>query len=322
MLNVEYWMFVLCLSLCPVALGSTNDATTTDKFVSPPPGAHGTAREFFNAGTERLLAGKWDDAEELLGSSLARQDERVQPVALFNLGHARFAQGVAELKKSPGGAATIKRGVDAAAGGADAIQRAAAALAGDDVPQMVDAYLAGRGARKEMREATKAVLRAMETYGKTLTKWRRALNDFKSAAELNPADTNAMRNAETVEQAIAKLVDSLHEMQQVATKLGGKKSELDKLMKQLKGKIPAPDMPPGASGGDEEEEGDDGKLPSPESLAGLEETDKGGGGQEMGFKISPELAGQLMNSLQPDGKQLPMGQGEPGMPKNHSGRTW
>ena len=308
-------MFVLCLSLCPVALGSTNDATNTDNFISPTPGAHGTAREFFNAGTERLLAGKWDDAEALLGSSLARQDERVQPVALFNLGHVRFAQGLAQLKKSPGGEATIKRGVDA-------IQRAAAALAGDDVPQMVDAYLAGRGARKEMREATKAVQRAMETYGKTLTKWRRALNDFKSAAELNPADTNAMHNAETVEQAIAKLVDSLREMQQVATKLGGKKSELDKLMKQLKGKIPAPDMPPGASGGDEEEEGDDGKLPSPESLARLEETDKGGGGQEMGFKISPELAGQLMNSLQPDGKQLPMGQGEPGMPKNRSGRTW
>ncbi len=93
-------------------------------------------------------------------------------------------------------------------------------------------------------------------------------------------------------------------------------------MKQLKGKIPAQDMPPGAPGGQDDDEGDDGKLPSPESLTGQKESDKGGGGQELGLKISPEQAGQIMNSLQPDGKQLPMSQGEPGTPKNRSGRTW
>src|SRR5208283_280594 len=97
--------------------------------------------------------------------------------------------------------ATIRRGAAAAAEGELAIQKAAGALAGDDLQQLVDAYLAGRGSRREIRAAT-----------------------------------NAARNAEIVEQAIARLVDSLREMQQVATKLGGEKSELDKLMKQLKGK--------------------------------------------------------------------------------------
>jgi hypothetical protein len=29
-----------------------------------------------------------------------------------------------------------------------------------------------------------------------------------------------------------------------------------------------------------------------------------------------------MNSIQPDGKQLPMGQGELGEPKNRGGRIW
>jgi tetratricopeptide (TPR) repeat protein len=303
-------------------LASTNVETNAEVSISPPPGPRATARGFYNAGTEKLLAGKWDDAETLLESSLARQNERVQPAALFNLGHVRFAQGVAELKKSPDGAPTVHYGGNAVADGGDAIQKAADALASDDLRQMVEAYLAGRGARKEMRAATKAVERAMAQYGKTLIKWRRALNDFKGAAELNPADTNAAHNAEIVEQAIARLVDRLREMQKVATKLGGKKSELDKLMKQLKGKIPAPDMPPGALGGEEDEDGDDGKLPSPESLTGLEESDQGGGGQELSLKISPEQAGQLMNSLQPDGKQLPMGQGELGMPKNRSGRSW
>ena len=78
---------------------------------------------------------------------------------------------------------------------------------------MVAAYLEGRGARRELRDAEKAVQAAMETYGKTLQKWQRAADDFKSAAELNPADTNAARNAEIVERGIAKLVDSLRKMQ-------------------------------------------------------------------------------------------------------------
>jgi hypothetical protein len=311
-------MLVFSFIVLSAALGATNDAPDASR--STPPEQSETARGFYNAGTEKLQAGKLNDAEALLESSLARQDERVQPAALFNLGHVRFAQGIEEFKKSPTG--TTRRSQAAMQDSAAAIQKAEDALTGNDIQQMVDAYLAGRGTRQEVRAATKAVQRAMEQYGKTLVKWRRALNDFESSAELNPADTNASHNAEVIAQAIAKLVDSLREMQQVATRLGGKKSELDQLMKQLKGKIPAPDMPPGASGGEEDEEGDDGKPPSPESLTGLEESDKGGGGQEMSQKISPEQAGQLMNSLQPDGKQLPMAPGELGQPKDRSGRIW
>jgi hypothetical protein len=299
---------------------SPSATTNADDFVLPPPVE--TARGFYNAGTEKLRAGKLDDAETLLESSLAKQDERVQPAALFNLGDVRFAQGVAELKKSPGGAA--RQSVSATSDGTNAIQNASDALASDDVQQMVAAYIAGRGVRKEMNAATKAVQQALTEHGKTLAKWRRALGDFQSAAELNPADTNAVHNAEVVEQAIAKLVDSIQQMQMAAASLGEKKMELDGLLKQLKGKIPAPDMPPGAPGGkDDEDDGDDGQKPSPESLAGLKEGEKNnGGGQELGMKISAEQAGQLMNSIQPDGKQLPMGQGEPGTPQNGSGRIW
>ena len=277
---------------------------------------------FTTRGRKDCWAAKFGDAEMLLESSLTRQDASLQPIALYNLGHVRYAQGAEELKKSPDGAATIRRGAAAAAEGELAIQKAADALTGNDLQQLVDAYLAGRGSRREIRAATKAVQSAMEHYGRALVGWKRSLNDFRSAAELDPAETNSTRNAEIVEQAIARLVDSLREMQQVATKLGGEKSELDKLMKQLKGKIPAPDMPPGASGGEEEDDGDDGKLPSPEALTGLQETDKGGGGQEMSLRLSAEQAGQLMNSLQTGAKQLPMGQGEPGTPQDRSRRIW
>ena len=324
-LDVQHSLFaVRCCFFCSAfvspAFGATNDATNAGDSISPPPAQNETARGFYNAGTEKLRAEKLDDAETLLESSVAKQDARVQPAALFNLGHVRFAQGNEELKKSPGGA--TKQSVAATADGMDAIQKAVDALASNDIQQMVDAYIAGRGVRKEMSAATKAVQHAMEQYGRTLSKWRRSLSDFQSAAELNPADTNAVHNTEVVEQAIAKLVDSLREMQSAAGNLAGKQGELNELLKQLKGKIPAANMPPGAAGGDVGDEGDDGDHPMPESLSGFEEARTGDTGQETGMKISPEEAGALMNSIQPDGKQLPMGQGDLGQPKTRSGRNW
>jgi tetratricopeptide (TPR) repeat protein len=301
------------------AFGATVAAVVSENSV-PPVAASENPRELYNAGTEKLRAGKLSDAETLLESSLAKQDASVQPAALFNLGHVRFAQGNEELKKTPDAAGTTRQTRIATADGAGAISKVKDALATNDVQQMVEAYLAGRGVRKEMRGATEAVQRAMEVDGKTLLKWRRSLGDFRSAAELNPADSNAVRNAEIVEQAIAKLVDSLREMQEAAGNLAGKQSELNGLLKQLKGLIPAPNAPPGAAGEDGDE-GEDGDRPLPESLSGLKES-ASGGGQEMDLKISPEEAGQLLNNIQPDGKQLPMGQGEPGTPKNRSGRIW
>lgn len=296
---------------------ATNDTNDGGDFISPPPAQNETAREFYNAGTEKLRAGKLDDAEMFFESSLAKQDERVQPPALFNLGHVRFDQGKEELKKSPAGA--TQRSRTATEDGAGAIQMAANALASDDIQQMVEAYLAGRGVRKEMRAATEAVRQAMEAHGKTLLKWRQALDDFKSAAELNPSDTNAVRNAEIVEQAIARLVDSIRQMQEAAAGLGSKQAQLNGLLKQLRGQIPAPDAPPGTAGEDEDDDGGD--HPMPESLTGMHESTTDNG-QEMGLKISPEEAGLLLNSIQPDGKQLPMGQGKTGQPKNRSGRIW
>ena len=310
--------FFLVLGLA--AFGATNDSVAPEvPAVKPEVGD--TARELYNAGTARLRAGKLDDAETLFESALARQDARVQPEALFNVGYTRFGQGMTELKKSPGTSGAAERGLAAKDAGTAAIQNAEDALAGNDVQQMVRAYLAGHGTHRELHAASKALRRAMEVYGKTLSRWRRALGDFQSAAELNPADTNAVRNAEIVQQAIARLVDSLREMQQTGAQLGPKEKQLGDLLKQLRGRIPAGDLPAGAPGQGEEddEDGQGGILP--EDLAGLKESNAGGG-QQMELKISPETAGQLLEGIQPDGKLLPMGEGQTGTPKNRSGRNW
>ena len=187
-------------------------------------------------------------------SALAAQDERVQPPALYNLGHARFDEGAGLLKNGPDAQKAAAQGNAALAAGGQAIRQAEASLAENNLDKMVAAYLEGRGARRELRDAEKAVQAAMETYGKTLQTWQRAADDFKSAAELNPADTNATRNAQIVERAIAKLVDSVRQMQAMMGAMGKQRQDLGQMLSKLKGQIPASDAPPGAAGDDDDDE--------------------------------------------------------------------
>ncbi len=272
-------------------------------------------REIYNAGTQQLEQGKLREAEQLLESALARQAEALQPHALYNLGHVRFRQGLEELKKGPAAKPTRQRGTAIAESGQGAVQTAADALETKDLQRMVNAYLLGRGVRKELNAAIKAVRQATQAYGGALNRWQRASGDFKSACELNPKDAAARENAGIVDQNIARLVDSLRELQQMAGMLGNMKQELGDKMKQLKGQIPAENMPPGAAG-EEEEEGD----PSPKDLEGREEGPTKEG-KEM--KLSPEQASWLLEAFRLDKeRRLPMGEGSQGQPRDRNRPTW
>lgn len=293
---------------CAVALAASIPST-------PEPALPQTPREFFNAGTRELLSGKLREAEASLETALASQDHRLQPPALYNLGHVRFRQGLEELKKGPSAGPTAAR-ARAATQDADAAARDAAdALASDDIQKMVASYLRGRGVRRELKAATKAVRQAMDTEGAALGKWQRSSGDFKSTVELNGKDADAQKNADTVDGFIAKLVDSLKEMQQVASAMGNKGDDLKEKLKQLKGRIPAPDMPPGAAGDDDDDEDmPNGPQPGQKESSGKE-------GQEM--SLSPEQAGWLLNGFKLDSEhRLPMGQETTAQPKTRSGRTW
>ena len=257
--------------------------------------------EFFNAGTRQITDGKLREAEAFLESALGSQEAEIQPAALYNLGHVRFLQGVAELKKGPKSGPTGDQARTATAAGAGSVKEAADALASNEVQRMVSSYVHGRGTRRELNAAIKAVKRAIEVYGNTLTKWQRASSDFKSAAELNPTDADASHNANVVDRSIARLIDSLREMQQAAAALGQKKQELGEKLKELKGRIPEPDMPPGAPGEDEEED-EQPKGPEPGQQEG--ETKEG-----KETPLTPEQAQWLLESFKLDGnRRLPMGQ--------------
>jgi hypothetical protein len=176
-----------------------------------------------------------------------------------------------------------------------------------------------------LKAATTAARKAMETFGNVLLKWQRAAGDFQSAAELNPADKNAASNADIMNRRIAWLIDQIREMQQAMAAAAQAKQDLGEKMKALKGKIPAPDAPPGGKGEGEEEEEDGEDDPG--------DTDKPGGpmpeheeragktGEEM--KMSGEAAEQMLNGMRRDGdKRMPMGQGEEGKPKDPKRPTW
>jgi tetratricopeptide (TPR) repeat protein len=275
-----------------------------------------TPREFFNAGTRELRAGKLPEAEASLQSALASQDSRLQPPALYNLGHVRFGLGLDELKKGPAVKPTKDRGASAARTADEAARDADAALASDDVQKMVVSYLRGRGARRELKAATEAVKRALQSHGTALAKWQRSSGDFKSAVELDPKDSDAQQNADVVDRYIAKLIDSLRELQELAAAMGAKGDELKEKLKQLKGRIPAPDMPPGASGDDDEDE----DMPNGQQQ-GQKEPSTPQRGEEM--KLSPEQAGWLLNGYKLDSEhRLPMGMEDTAPPKDRSGKTW
>src|SRR5260370_5394991 len=139
-----------------------------------------TPREAFNAGRLRLRAGKLREAEALLETSMASQNERLQPPALYNLGLVRFGQGAEDLKKGPPARPTAKRAQAAASQGEDAVRQADQALAGNELEKLVAAYLRGRGARKELKAATEAVRQAVDAHRAALGRWQRSSGDFRS----------------------------------------------------------------------------------------------------------------------------------------------
>ena len=90
-------------------------------------------------------------------------------------------------------------------------------------------------------------------------------------------------------------------------------------MSELKGRIPKDQMPPGAAGGEEEDELGEPKL---EELAGLKEGESKLG-PEMEISLSPEEAGNLLDGFRLGGdRRLPMAQGDKAEPKDRKRRDW
>ena len=305
-----HWVWFIVTGLFAFAPPS-RAADETDSAKSP--------RLLYNAGTQKLRAGKLQDAEVALQEAVASQNEKIQPPALYNLGEVRFQQGAEELKKGPNPQAVRANSQIAAVNADGAIKAVDEALAGENLQLMVDSYLRGRGSRKELKAATEAVKKAMETYGQVLARWQRASGDFKGTSELSPADTDAKSNAELVDRAIARLVDLQQLMAQMRQGLEQQRAELGKKMAQLKMRMPG-DQGEKFLGKNGDEDDDDGEKPGKEPKEGDVEPENKNG-REM--QMTQEEAAHLLDMLKLDGdRKLPFGTNRMVDPKKRNGRDW
>jgi hypothetical protein len=292
------------------------------------------ARQLYNEGTHWLTKTNWR-SEPYLKASL--KDDRFLNPALYNLGHVHFNAGLEELKKGPPGKSTASKARDtatrsdqvikdidkvlgSAAGSPSQNTPASEAPAEDqNATKLLESYLHGRGARKEIKAAMRAVKIALETHGKTLVKWQRSSGDFKSAVEVVPADSDARHNGDVVDRSIARLIDSMRELEAIATALGQRKDKLEAQMKQLKGKMPGGELPPGAPGEEDEEEEQSpfGKQPGEEPGKKKDEQKETG--------LTPEQAAWLLEGYKLDSeRRLPMTitEGKETKPNDRSRPTW
>ena len=281
---------------------------------------HSTPRGLYNDGTRKLKEGKLPEAESYLQSAVATQDEKIQPPALYNLGHAHFQQGVKALKDGPSAGAVHDTANHALGSGDDALHAIDEALAQDDVREMVSAYMRGRGARKELKSAIGAVQRAMDSFGGVLSKWRRASGDFRSSHELRPTDTDGLKNADVVDRLIAKLVDLEMAMMPALSAMQDKREELRRKMQALKKKAGG-GMDQKSTGAGEDDDDDDQSPKGPQQG----DQDEGGPkkeGREM--PLSPEDAERLLGMLRLDAnrKLILGGTNETGKPIIRKGRDW
>jgi hypothetical protein len=287
-------------------------AARADDAAGPAPEA--SARDLYNAGTRQFQAGKLAEAETLLQNSVAVQDLRVQPEALYNLGCVRVAQGVDILKQNNNPKGTAEHADELTGAAGEASQQIDAAIASQNTEKMVMAYLRGGGVRREINAATKAVRQALESQQAVLAKWQRAAGDFRSAAELQSQNADAPVNAAATERAIAALIDKLNQLQQAGLRMKTAGQQLGEKLQKLKGLIPAPNMPPGAPGDEDDDEDMPGLKPG-------EQEGQGRTGEEI--KISPEEAEQILNGYKLKGDHgLPFGQNGAATPKNRTGKNW
>jgi hypothetical protein len=272
-----------------------------------------TDRETYNQGTAKLHEKDFTTAEMLLFSAVIGNDAHLQPAALYNLGLTRFALGAEALEKGPDTRSVSRRAVSASAHADAALQEGLTAIQQNEQAALIRAYLRGRGARRELKDAMKALQEALDVHDNVLSRWQRASGDFHSTVELRPDDADAAHNAEVVDRHIARLVDSIRQMQSMMQGMSQQMDGLKQMTECLRGMIPDTEGSPGP--GEEDEDWPEGPEPGMEEAKGREGGDR---------PISPEDAQRLLESFQLDrGRPLPMGFEEGAKPEDRKeGRNW
>jgi hypothetical protein len=306
---------------CAIVLGGAGGVAASHP-------AHG----LYNEGVTKLAGNELREAETAFRRAVETNYDRVQPAALYNLGHVRFLQGK-ETLKGEGNRQQLLDSSDAATAFAEEVIRHVTPIAeSDDVNELIGAYMEARAARKRLRLTKEQSTRELDLLGSALFRWRRSVGDFRSAHELNRANTDASFNADVVERHIEELLKFKRKLEEQQGNGGKQREKLKELMKCMRGKIPK-DMQRGSDEEEDDEEDEPQGDQPPEGETAKQQQQRIGSDREidrdmlrvlkekmpqrtMSVGQDEEMGGEReMQGLRPDGQK-------PREPKSRKGRDW
>lgn len=297
------------------------------------PVAKPTARELYNEGLDKMRLKDFREAERSFIDAARSNNDAVQPVATYNLGHVRFLQGE-ETLAGQGNRQQLLSSNEAVSAVAEEVLRSGnkALKESEEVQELIAAYNEARATRKSLRASGKETTRAFDLLGSALGRWRKSVDNFRSAHELDPANSDASFNAGVVEMHIAEQLKFQKQLQENGDGMTQKRKELTELMKKLRGKIPKEFQRETEGEGDEEDEEEEEK----EGKGEKEKEQKGKQEQRLGGdrELDPEILKMLKEKIQPrtmspgndPGEEFGNLPGERGMGPGNSrklrGRDW
>jgi tetratricopeptide (TPR) repeat protein len=315
--------------------------------VTAAPAPKPDARELYNHGLEKLQTKDLREAERSFLDAARTNQDAVQPLAVYNLGHVRFLQGKETLSGEGNRQLILESGEAATALAEEVLRKGSSALLGDsDVRTLVERYNEARSARRQMRMPREETTRALDLLGSALKRWRASVNNFRSAHELDPANEDAKFNGDVVERHIAEQLRFEKKLQEQQAGITQRRKELRELMKKLWEQIPPefrqePQEGDEDDGDDEEdEEGENGQREKEDSEGGEKEEEerrkqKSAGRQKQRLgsdrEIDPDMLRMLKEKIVPrtmspgnePGEAREFREGmRPGEPRKRKLRDW
>jgi hypothetical protein len=224
------------------------------------------ARELHNLGTQRLADKDLTGSEDALRASLARDQDKLRPGTLHNLGHVRFGKGRAILGGKTKGEITDVSIARSYVEAADAdisdiedmikyLDKAKAEKREPDYVPAISALSSGINTYRTMKKTSiPEADKQLNQRGSVNSTWTRSLGDFRGAVELNAADTDAKTNADRIEELLRQLRRETEALLEAQSDQRKKLDELRKAITELIKRIPPEKLPEGEGDADEEDD--------------------------------------------------------------------
>lgn len=193
----------------------------------------------YDLGADALKRAQFREAEDYLKNSLADADDALRPLALHNLAQARARGAMQVLEKRESPLEKINLLKNSTVKPTEFIDKLLSAGAEEKLDEQTAALAiqSGKAVRKDIRKKLPEYLKTVAEGEVLIKALERARDDFRGARELNPADTDATKNADAIETILKRLKP------EEKTKPESKPETADKKNEEPKPDQPATEQP-------------------------------------------------------------------------------